>query len=1085
MKTMKKLKKILSILICLCISASFSAFAENDQASLNQEKAQEEANASVPADIPDGKVIWVDSSFKGGNGSFEAPYSSISTAQSAASKLSAAEKAEGVTVMIRGGEYELSKGLDFGSGDSGVSSSAPIVYSAYNNEQVVIKGTKKIPASRGKRVTDAATLERIKENVRTKVYEYNLKDCGINDLGKNYYVQINNGTADDATSQGHNTNTIALFYNGEEMTNSVYPNSGELFVEADAVIEGEYCVVTADSSDKARMKNWKNVSDATFMYFTKQGYEYYILPLTGGKVDSQSGKYYFLNSYAPQAATRYRPNTMARYKVVNLLEEIDVAGEWAIDYTNKKLYFYAPSEKLGDIELSMLNAPVLNIDGASNLTFKGITFGYARGAGINITNSSNITIDGCEVTCVGSDGVEITQSQNITVKNCEISHTFECGIMLNSNGKIADYKKSGILIENNDIFDTSKIAQMRGAVEIINTINAKVVNNRVHNCPAIGISLQNGGGVGTVLENNECYDTTRVGIDLSAIYCPMNSNWGTEISNNYVHDIIRYTKQYSPVTGIYLDADGSGLTIKNNIVQNVSSYGFHFNGGDCNVLENNIIINAQTPIMYSSNQTAGFDSSSADSTLDYFGGPSKAYSEAFPSLLKIIDDKGKGKDVYSLPKYNVLKNNVSMDCKASHLIYGQVEEYADEMGENPIYKTTDSFDFKDEDGYDMTFTENSKIFSELPDFKTIDFEEMGLKEKKKMEKPELIAPYNGERDVDISNSVLKWNGEYHNKYRVMIALDKSFDTMVLDETVVGTTLAPETLKYGNRTYYWKVIPVKESKSDEDTSAESEVYSFVTLNKETVDKTELRSLIKSVGKGYEDFDGYSEEAIEKMNEAYASAQAVSDSDNVKQVNVRTAVKKLKNALTELYDSIPQNKISINKFIADKNNWVLPEGTIADGTQIMIQENAPTRFAVYKGYKFKSGDMLHFNGVMNYTNWQYFGFQQGISQGFTSDVSYGSVIRDVGFEIQRYNYNENGTLSGGILGNYTNGYTTSGAPNDMEMGFMEVHNGMRLVMRVNGFTVFDHVDKSDLAISDGMYFTMYDGSFKALGVTGIEE
>ncbi len=1083
------MKRIISLITAFVILCSYSCFCEevnNEDVAETTEKLENTTQEiENKPELPNGKIIWVKSDFKGGDGSFEAPYSSITQAQSAVNKLSNEEKQQGVTVMLREGEYTLTSSLEFTSGNSGISAEAPIVYSAYNGEKVVFKGTKTISKSKGKLVTDSAIKDRLNKNAKNKVYEYDLKDCGINDLGKNYYVPIGGNATDQNVSIGTNTNTVMLFYNGISMTNSEYPNSGELYVEEAANVEGDFCVVTADARDKAHMSNWKNLSDATFHYYTKQGYEYFIVPFDNGKVDATAVKYYLPYDKIPKGAQRYMPNKMARYKIVNLIEEIDVAGEWAIDYTNRKLYFYAPSETLGDIELAMLNKPVLNIDGASNITFKGITFGYARNNGVSITNSTNIVLDGCEVTGLGADGIEIMKSTNITVKNCKISDIFESGIRLENNGNRVGYKSSGIMIECNDVFDTAKVHMTTGAIELKDTINAKIINNRVHNCTFIGINLETNGNIGTVIENNEAYDTTRRGLDASAIYCPTMANWGTSISNNYVHDIIRYTKQQSPVSGIYLDADGTGLKVRNNIVQNISSYGFHFNGGDCNVLENNIVISAGTPIFYSSNLTAGFDSSSTDSILEYFYGPSKEYLAIFPELGKLIQDKGKGKEVYALPKYNTLRNNISMLCGSNPLIYGHVSEFGEVIENNTRYTDMSWVDFKDIDNYDLSFTENSKVFEEIPDFKVIDFNSMGLKENIEVEAPTLVAPYNGEENVDISNSVLKWKGNYHNKYRLIVARDANFDAKVLDEIVVGNTYAPTTLKYGNRTYYWKVIPVKESKSDIITEKESEVFTFRTLDEQELDKAELRSLLKQIGKDYAEFEGYSTEAVENMKVAYNYATDVNNSATAKQVNVLLATEKLKKALSELYSSVSTNEIKINDFVADTDNWLAPEGTILDGKQVTFPVNAPTRFAIYKGHKFKSGDMLHFKGIFNYTNWQMFGFQTSSTNRFSSDISYVTIVRDGGYEIQRYNYDETGKLTGGIIANYPNYYTTAGEEMDIKMGFMEVHNGTRFVMEVNGRTVFDHVDTTDLAITDNMYFGMHDGSFQSMSVMAVEE
>ena len=37
-----------------------------------------------------------------------------------------------------------------------------------------------------------------------------------------------------------------------------------------------------------------------------------------------------------------------------------------------------------------------------------------------------------------------------------------------------------------------------------------------------------------------------------------------------------------------------------------------------------------------------------------------------------------------------------------------------------------------------------------------------------------------------------------------------------------------------------------------------------------------------------------------------------------------------------------------------------------------------------------------------------------------------------------------------------------------------------MKVNGKTVVEYLDKTELAVTDGVYFGMHDGSFSPIGV-----
>ena len=72
-------------------------------------------------------------------GTVDEPFATLARARDAVRKRIAAGLKGGVTVLIRGGTYELSKTLTFGPEDSGTEKHA-VTYAAYPGEQVVISG---------------------------------------------------------------------------------------------------------------------------------------------------------------------------------------------------------------------------------------------------------------------------------------------------------------------------------------------------------------------------------------------------------------------------------------------------------------------------------------------------------------------------------------------------------------------------------------------------------------------------------------------------------------------------------------------------------------------------------------------------------------------------------------------------------------------------------------------------------------------------------------------------------------------------------------------------------------------------------
>lgn len=1035
--------------------------------------------------LPLGTVIWVKSGSSGGNGSKDKPLASIEAAKSMIAGLSGDQRARGVTVMIREGEYAMSSTLEFKKSDSGADG-APIVYSAYNNEKVVIHGGVDVETSEFRKVTDKNVLNRFDKSVRSSIIEVDLKKGKYSDLGKNYCNFVNNDAAH--WSDGANSNSIMLFYRDSMMQNSVYPNSGEKFSKG-ASLDGDGLRFVADESEKEKLAKWEktDLRDAVLKYINKPGYNWYVSSMDGVSVDSKTNSIRMPAKRFPGDSFGW-PASMARYWVYNLLEEIDMPGEWAIDYANKRLYFLPPGGAMQKIRLSMLNKPLVSLDGASNITFKGLTVGYSRNNGFNIKNCKNIVIDGCTIKGVGEVGVYMSGSDctNNTVKNSIITETGTHAVSLYGTGSAGKkYIPCENRIENCDISNTSNHAKMAFSITTYSAPGARIVHNRIHNTPGITINILF--SIGSTVDYNEIYDACREALDYGAIYAPSQSSWGTSISHNYIHDVLRYTKQGSPVNAIYLDSWGSGYTCEGNIIKNVTTYGFHCNGSNSNLIHDNIIINAGTPIHVRDYSKTGWIAENPAGLASTIGWPNETYRNLFPNLEGYMEGVNKDYSYYCLPRNNEIYNNIAIGCQNSWGIDSNTEVYAKRFENNLIFRNeSEAFDFVASDDFDMTFTKNSPIYDTVKNFEEIDFSEMGLTVEKDLEKPELFSPADNAKDVDVNNSELAWLGGEHSRFRIVAALDENFDSVVLDKTVVGTRVAMDTFKYGNVDYYWKVIPVRQSKADKDMYVESDVHKFTSRAEEEVNKAALSRIVREIGSGFKSFDGYSQEAIARATKAYDRAKLILNSDSVRQRDVRAAAIELQNARQELYDSLETAYVNIDSLIKDTEHWIVPEGTIVDGTQIMLPKDAKTRYAIYTGRRFQCGETLRFRGVVNYTNWQGFGFWTNPNDRFESSPSLMNVMRASGFEIQRRNYDEDGNLSGGIVANFENNSDiVSGEPAEYELGINEVHNGIMFSMKVNGKTAFEYLDKTELAVTDGVYFGMHDGSMLPIGVLPVSE
>jgi hypothetical protein len=117
------------------------------------------------------------------------------------------------------------------------------------------------------------------------------------------------------------------------------------------------------------------------------------------------------------AQPSYGLGTAQPFAVLNLLEEIDTPGEWYLDRSNGRLYFWPPSSLSGsDIAVSLFAAPLVQISTANDIQFDGVIFELSRADLVNVSGSSNIRFVNCTFRNTGGDAIEITSSSNSGVE---------------------------------------------------------------------------------------------------------------------------------------------------------------------------------------------------------------------------------------------------------------------------------------------------------------------------------------------------------------------------------------------------------------------------------------------------------------------------------------------------------------------------------------------------------------------------------------------------------------------------------------------------------------------------------------------
>ncbi len=671
------------------------------------------------SEIP--REIFVSPTGKGGDGSFENPYSTIMEARDRIRNIknTSGLPSGGITVYLRGGEYFIDQSVSFERIDSGTAE-CPITYRAYEDEEVIFTGGVLLPNDKFEDVTDSAVLSRvIDEDARQKIKQINLKELGITDYG-----ELSLPGAYNLSWMDKNPTQAELFIDDEDTFLARYPNSGYMSV-TEVVDPGanpsnwnksedspDYVPESEQDKEDAfvikpqdeRFLKWTDAPSGDVLLFGKWRWIWADQTVPLGSIDTANKT---IESAIP---SYFSVIPSGRFYAYNLLEEIDTSGEYYIDRTKGILYVY--SEQLAEgsnARLSLLTDELISMKFVSDVKIEGITFNASRGSGITLLGCTNVKIYNCTIKNTGDRAVSIGEG----CSNCGISGSY----IYNTNGGVSVHggdisalKNADNYVDNCHIEKFSRLTKTyNGAIYLLGS-GQLITNNIIHNGPHLAIQVA---GTNHKIENNEIYDVLKESDDMSVIYA--GGSWvsrGHQIKHNYIHDI--YSDSSGPSAGVhavYLDDCYSGIVIEGNIISDISGYAFLINGGRDNIMQNNIIDNAGGGL-YLTDIGLTQDMTHIYSSLDSSNYRSDLWKAAFPALYCILDNEP------NKPKGNVFSNNLIVNS-GEDVYWGNTDVLVNATGN---YYSNDYSEFPEFENDNFLIKNNSIVFNKVSAFKQIPFE---------------------------------------------------------------------------------------------------------------------------------------------------------------------------------------------------------------------------------------------------------------------------------------------------------------------------------------------------------------------------
>ena len=824
------------------------------------------------------------------DGSKLAPFATVAKANEV---ISASDHEESVLVLIHGGTYFMSGDTVFSGAAAGGSDDSKVVYRAAGDGEVVFSGFIDIPVSTALSASGTTVGKLTSEKVQQELLKFDLSSYGVD------YKQFDFSTNDAGEYDKKNAGGVfSLLLNGKEQLIASWPNYGEYEVIEEVVKATSGAIF---KYNKSNIDTWseESLKEAILRGYLGKNYREEWNGIASVDAEKQEITLKWSTEFAVAAGRNWR--------ILNIAEEIDVPGEYCIDWQHSDLalYYYPPYELSSDdvLQLSVTKGASWICENTQNIVFDGIKFTGIRNSDktqgvITVNNSDNIEIRNCTFTYNdGGANIVITGKNNI-VEACGFYNCGAAGVFLFGGGDYSTLERQNNTVINNHFYNSGSSNQQNTGGAVTDSVTAyytkatvgnTINNNLIHHIyGGVNIWLR---GVEFDVSYNEISNGLRDLADYGLIYSGARpEQQGITINYNYLHDFGSLKDISSSVNAIYVDDWNSGHTANNNIIvanRNTATRGI-LSVGAYNTFKYNILANSFNGICEDSRANLVGADAKLTAFVNGISTISNALKAKYPYMLTLQEAAETGK-VFPVIN-NVITDNIAYNAPynihENVIALGTIEDNMTVTDANGVFVDSENHDWRITSEYAAANNLNENIITE----ENFSMDQIGIQKdvwaiSNPLDSFKQIYPKNGSTDVQPNDVTLNWEQAlFADEYEYVVAKDAALTDVIASGTTPYEYVNLGDLEVGE-TYYWKITAVNTTRQLGASWDSEEVFSFTVDIEEPADKNQLVKAIQAATTAFGTIkDGEANKVGDYMIGTEAKLQALLDDANAINANV---------------------------------------------------------------------------------------------------------------------------------------------------------------------------------------------------------